>query len=212
MKKFNLEKNKIHLKGGQLDIVVGGMFSGKSSRALSILDTHASVDEKCAIIKHSSDDRCSKKKISMHNGRSIEADFVCNDLKKLWMTEGTINYILGCYCIWIDEGQFFSGTLVPFVLKLLECDKHVVVSGLNLNFHCDVYDDMAKLSMIADNVYKLKTRCMCCKNNHGIYSYMIPDKNTGDKIQIGGKEKYKIYCRSCFMKNYKKENYIKEKK
>ena len=202
------KNNKSCIDGGKLDVITGPMYGGKTAHALAILDRYASVDEKFIIIKPMVDDRCSNNEISTHSGRKIKADIISKNLNDILNSVDDLKIIWSCYCLMIDEAQFFNGSLVKFVRMCLSLNKHIVVSGLNLNFHAVPYMNMATLCMFAQQVHKLNARCMICKKSeHGTYTYMDPKCDTGNKVQIGGKEKYKVCCNACFTKNYKEENY-----
>ena len=65
----------------------------------------------------------------------------------------------------IDELQFFPKEIVPVILTLVEQGKHVIVSGLDLDFRGEPFGVMPTLMALADQTTKLTAVCASCGKN-----------------------------------------------
>ena len=94
-----------------LDIILGPMFAGKSSRILSIVSRYASLGMSVLVVKHASDVRYGNEDdVITHDQRRVPC--ICVDrLDEIPM--GSYQVII------VDEAHFFSG-LVNFVKQVVD--------------------------------------------------------------------------------------------
>lgn len=173
---------------GRIEIIIGPMFSGKTTELIRRIKRMNLADKKCLVIKYKSDNRYSVDSISTHDHQLYKASSCENllDLKNLVDSYDTIG---------IDEGQFFTDLLEFCDLCVLK-GKTIIVSGLDADFKLQPFGKIIHLIPKAESVVKLTSVCMLCKSKEGFFSQKI----SGDKdlIQdIGGSEKYISVCREC---------------
>lgn len=180
---------------GFLEIVLGSMYSGKTSRLIETYYKCLSCDIPCIVINHSDDTRYHNTQLSNHNQIMIDClqynqlhDFILN--KSNDFTAGTV--------VLINEAQFFPD-LKESVLNMVEklCFR-VALYGLDGDYERKPFGDILNLIPYCNNVIKLQAYCFDCKNgNKGIFSKRISNEK-GQKVI--GSTNYKPLCRKCFLK------------
>jgi thymidine kinase len=203
MSNINMSSNT---QSAYLEIILGSMYSGKTSRLVEIYKQCKFCSIPVAVINHSIDDRYDNEMLSTHDKVKIPcikteklfdiwADYISlednqniprvNDKFKL----GTSEVIL------INEGQFFSD-LEEFVRVLLKNGKKIYVCGLDGDFERKKFGQILDLIPLCDKVTKLTSLCSICKNGtSGIFSKRI----TLEKAQtVVGSDNYIPVCRNCY--------------
>ena len=107
-------------KGPYLELIVGPMFSGKTSYLIDIYNKYHKSNIKQIVINHSLDARYSDKKMVSHDKNEIDCIF--KDKLSDIDIDDEIKIIL------INEGQFFSN-LKCWVLKQLKRNKIIYICG-----------------------------------------------------------------------------------
>lgn len=178
-----------------LELVLGCMFSGKSSEIIRVVNRLETIQAKYMLIKPTIDDRYSYSMVQTHDNLQRKC-IVRSHLLPLFENElyKTCEYIL------IEEAQFFED-LEPFVLKAVDEDKKkVTVIGLDGDSNRNNFGEIHKLIPLCDNIRKLKAFCSLCKDGtEAIFSKRICSEK-GQTI-IGSSDKYMAVCRPCFLKD-----------
>ena len=191
-KNLNILKVKMDTPSGKLELIIGNMFSGKSSELIRRINREKSINKKIIVINYVGDNRYSSNSIATHDNLKV------NSLKLEKLNDITQNMIQQYDSFFIDEGQFFDD-LYTIVLKLVDAyHKHVVVSGLDGDSNRNPFGDMVRLIPVCDKVDKLKA--YCCKCNNGTTAPFTKKitKNGGSIIDIGGTDKYIPVCRAHY--------------
>jgi len=183
---FKIKMDKYN--NGKLELIVGNMFSGKSSELIRRINREKCINKKILVVGYIQDNRYGQNTVSTHDNLKVN----CLKLEKL--NDITENMIQQYDSFFIDEGQFFSD-LYTTVIKLVDTfKKHVVVSGLDGDFNRQPFGEILKLIPICDNLEKLKS--YCCKCNNGTDAPFTKKKSSSNSlIDIGGIDKYLPVCR-----------------
>ncbi len=185
---------------GKCEVICGSMFSGKTEELIRRLRRAQIAKLPVQVFKHSLDKRVTIEKIHAHNGDALEALALDNEERmRQALDENT--EVIG-----IDEVQFFSTAIVPFIQHLIEQQKHVIVAGLDMDFRGLPFGCMPALMALADTVTKLHAVCMSCGNDAHFTQRMVNNKPAAFKdplILIGAEENYQARCRGCFQIDYK---------
>jgi thymidine kinase len=180
------------MASGRLELIIGNMFSGKSSELIRRINREKSINKKILVINYALDNRYSTdSKISTHDNNSVKClkVFLLSELKKETLNEYD--------SVFIDEGQFFDDLYIFVYILVEELGKHVVVSGLDGDFNRNMFGDIIKLIPICDTVDKLCAYCSKC--NDGTYGPFSLKINGSDKvIDIGSEDKYLPVCRKHY--------------
>ena len=175
---------------GYLELIVGCMFSGKTT---FLLNKYNELIKKYKIIVINSilDKYSSDEYLVSHDKKKIPAIKLVNLLDSNNEIEDAMNYDI----ILINEGQFFSD-LIHFTKIALLQKKHIYISGLDGDFNRNKFGDILDLIPLADSIIKLKGECFNCKKkNSAIFTYR--KGNNTNKILIDN-DMYIPVCRNCY--------------
>jgi thymidine kinase len=175
---------------GRLELIIGNMFSGKSTELIRRINKEQSIDKRILVINYLGDNRYSSDSIATHNSVTVKC------LKVLNLYEISFDTINEHDSFFIDEGQFFLD-LYPFVIKLVDVyKKHVIIAGLDGDSNRHSFGSIIKLIPICDTVDKLTAYCKKCNNGTIAPFSMLLKPETGG---IGGSEKYMSVCRNHYL-------------
>lgn len=174
-----------------LEIVIGPMFSGKSSRILSIVSRYSALNMPILVVKHSADTRYSTNEVATHDNRRAP----CISVSKL---ESLSREVLRTYqVIIVEEAQFFKN-LVEFVRFTVDIlGKNVFLVGLDGDFNRKPFGDILNCIPMADRVEKLNALCVRCANGKEAL-FTFRDSNDDKQVVVGGSEVYRALCRECY--------------
>ena len=176
-----------------LEIILGCMFSGKTSKLIEIYKECVFCNISVCVINHSFDTRYGNKILSTHDNIAIPCIQVSN-LKDLLHSEEINNADV----ILINEAQFFQN-LKGFIFGLLEKNKKIYIAGLDGDFQKNKFGEILDLIPHADSVVKLTALCGKCKDGtKAIFSLRLAD----DICQtLVGVDNYIPVCRKCYLEN-----------
>ncbi len=188
---------------GKLDIIMGTMFSGKTSYLLNKISLFIELNLKVLYINIDFDDR-SEIEYSTHNPFLNNLDLKVRDNinKNLTMIKcrdfsniSFENYDI----IMIDEGHFFDD-IIKFTKKLLENKKHIIIATLIADFKGNKFGKVLDLIPICDEIIKLDSYCIECSKEKKIKKAIFSKRITKNKesIDIGGSDKYIAVCREHY--------------
>ena len=183
---------------GFLSIILGPMWSGKTSKIVDLYKKYNFCQVPIMPINYSLDTRYGTECISTHDERIItcETSETLSQISDICNGEETEKF-KKCKVILINEGQFFSD-IKPWVSCALEKhNKHIYICGLDGDFRREKFGDLLDLIPLCDEVVKLKAICVNCKVNQAIFTHRHIREET-DQILIGTDE-YKPLCRSCYI-------------
>jgi thymidine kinase len=182
---------------GYLELIIGPMYSGKTSKLLEIYKQCIFCDISVCVINHSLDKRYHNSMLSSHDKHMIPCLNVDN-LYNLWFNNTEDDeFIRNSEVILINEGQFF-GDLHYVVNDMLKNNKVVYVCGLDGDFERKKFGELLDLIPLCDKVTKLTSLCSICKNGTpGIFSKRL--SNETEQTVIGYKN-YIPVCRICYDK------------
>jgi thymidine kinase len=188
---------------GKLEIIMGTMFSGKTSYCLNKIALFVELNLKVLYINIDFDDR-SDLEFSTHNPIFNSIDFKkkdkINENLTMIKVRDLSNITFESYdIIMIDEAHFFDD-IIKFTKKLLDNKKHVIIATLIADYKGNKFGKVLDLIPICDEVIRLESYCIECskqkKINKAIYSKRIT-KNK-ESIDIGGSDKYVAVCREHY--------------
>lgn len=182
-----------------LEVIIGPMFSGKTSELIRLVEREVYAKRRGAIFKIAFDDRYSAKEVVTHNGLRYDAYSVANSLVGLHMIED-VTKSSSLDAIGVDEVNFFPIEIVPLLDGLAQ-KKKVIACGLNLNFRAEPFSTTMELAARADRVRYLSAVCVVCGQEATRTQRLIggrPAPRDSPTIAVGGKEMYEPRCRNCY--------------
>ena len=178
------------IMSGYLELIIGPMFSGKTSKLLEIYKQCEFCGIRVVIVNHAIDTRYGTTILSSHD----KVTAPCIRTATLDEARKT-NIFQDAEVILINEGQFFDD-LYEFVVDMLQEKKKIYICGLDGDFERKPIGTILSLIPLCDNVTKLTSLCSICRNGTpGIFSMRL----TEEKSQIlVGVDNYVPVCRMCY--------------
>lgn len=173
---------------GYLEIILGPMFSGKTSYLINLYNEYNNSNYSLKVINYSLDTRYDDKMLSSHDLIKIPCSFASKIQDEI---ETCINYDI----ILINEGQFFPD-LKERVLELVEQHhKRVYICGLDSDFKRNKFGDLLDLIPYCNKITKLNAKCEC--GQPAIHSHR---KVCSEEQVLIGSDNYEPLCRKCYYK------------
>jgi len=185
-----LDKSK---KKGYLELILGPMFSGKTSTLKKIYDQCMYCSIPIMVINYSGDKRYSSEDVMSTHDKIMIPCIMANSIIEIM--ENHSEKVSNAEVILINEGQFFTD--IEHVIPLVEdLHKRVYICGLDGDFKKNKIGSLFDLIPFCDNICKLKSLCSECRDGTpGLFSYRIT--NEVDQVVIGV-DNYKPLCRVCY--------------
>ncbi len=182
-----------------LEVIMGPMFSGKTSELIRLVEREVYAKRKGAIFKIAFDKRYSARQVATHNGLRYDAYTVASSTEGLRRIE-QITRTKRLDAIGVDEVNFFPMPVVELLDRLAD-EKRVIACGLNLNFRAEPFPTTMELAARADWVRYLSAVCVVCGQEATRTQRLIagkPAPRDSPTIVVGGKELYEPRCRNCY--------------
>ena len=176
---------------GNLHLIIGPMFSGKTSKLVSIFRTLRAYDESVCIINYAKDQRYSDNKMSTHD--NIHLDCIMTETLSCLDEETIKKYNV----FLINEGQFFTD-LYEVIMGWVEThDKTVYVAALDGDYKREGFTQVMRLVPLCDSIDKLSAVCKSCMDGTpAIFSKRTVVNDS--RILIGSSNEYISVCRRCY--------------
>lgn len=185
-------------KEGYLEIILGPMFSGKTTELIQKYKNYTYIGKKVVVLNYVADTRYHETMLSTHDKLMIPCIFI-SDLVDVYQNPQNPHYldVQQSDVVLINEGQFFQN-LYSVVKDMVDNSKKTVyICGLDGDFQRNRFGELLDLIPISNKVVKLNSLCSICKNGKmAIFSQRI----TGETSQVViGSDNYKPLCRSCYL-------------
>jgi thymidine kinase len=191
-------KKALNLKNqnsGWIEVICGGMFSGKTEELIRRLRRAKIAKLSVVIFKPQLDSRFKKEHIVSHNKTEMESILIEDPTKILKLA-------INCQVVGIDETQFFDNKIIEVCQKLVKDNKRIIIAGLDKDYQGRPFKPMPQLMAEADYLDKLRAICTRC-GSPASYSQRITQDL--EKIVLGELDKYEPRCRGCFIEPRKKQ-------
>ena len=174
---------------GLIEVITGGMFSGKSEELVRRLRRAVIARQKVQVFKPRMDGRHDPDRLVTRDNRALAARAV-TDSRELRQ-----HLDLDVEVVGIDEAQFFDHGLVDVVGDLADRGLRIIVAGLDQDYLRRPFGPMPHILALAEYVDKMHAVCVCC-GAPAHYSQRIA--GGGEQVQVGDTEAYEARCRRCY--------------
>jgi thymidine kinase len=191
---------------GRIELILGPMFSGKSTCLQMRVRRHQISKRRCLLIKYVEDTRYSRDHVATHDLQMMDA-VPCKSLSEIFgnipidgdeLKDFAGNPIIREYdVIGIDEGQFYPD-IVEWAQLLASMGKEIIIAALDGTFQMKQFGCVLQLIPMSEDVTKLTAVCMMC---HKDASFSKRITESSEVVDIGGSEKYIACCRKCYYTN-----------
>src|SRR5437764_570227 len=175
-------------KGGWIEIIAGGMFSGKSEELIRRLRRSVIARQRVQVFKPLIDDRFASEDIVSRDDRRLKAVAVGTSAELLARVE------IGVQVVGIDEVQFIDAGVVDVCMQLADAGIRVIAAGLDQDYMRRPFGPMPALLAVAEEVSKMHAVCVRCRGA-AHYSQRVSGGNA--QVEVGDSS-YEARCRSCF--------------
>ena len=178
----------------KIEIILGCMFSGKSTELLRRVKRYKAIGMKTLLINNVIDLRTGLF-IETHDGvkfSAIKLKYlmnIYNDYEDIYNQSDIIA---------IDEAQFFPD-LLHFVLKAEKDNKIILIAGLDGDSNRKPFGQILSCIPLCDSVIKLKAMDMISKDGtEAIFTKRLINDNK-KQILVGSRDKYKAVSRKNYL-------------
>ena len=175
-------------RGGWIEIIAGGMFSGKSEELIRRLRRAVIARQRVQVFKPLIDDRFATDEVVSRDDRRLKAICVATSAELLARVE------IGVQVVGIDEVQFFDEGVVDVCMQLADAGIRVIAAGLDQDFKRRPFGPMPGLLSVAEEVSKMHAVCVRCRGA-AHYSQRVSGGNA--QVEVGDSS-YEARCRGCF--------------
>jgi thymidine kinase len=172
---------------GKIELIIGPMFSGKSTRLIEQMRKYVYKAKKTIMVKYYADQRYSEK------SEVVTHDLIKYDSINCKLLRNSFETLKQYDVIGIDEGQFFAD-LVEVCEELALKGKIILIAALNGDFRMEPFPVIQRIISKADKIKLLKAYCFNCHKD-AKFSLRIVQSN--ETVLIGAGEAYKPACREC---------------
>lgn len=173
---------------GWIEVVCGGMFSGKTEELIRRARRAHIAGQELIIVKPALDNRYSETEVVSHNETSLPGITVDTADQIILLTTSA-------QVVCIDEAQFFDDRIVEVSNQLANEGKRVIIAGLDMDYLGQPFGPMPQLLAIAEYVTKL--HAICAESGMPAnFSQRITAAE--EQILVGEKEAYEPRARHCF--------------
>lgn len=144
-------------RGGWIEIIAGGMFSGKSEELIRRLRRAHIGRMRVQVFKPIIDDRFANDEVVSRDERRLKAIPVTTSAELLARVE------IGVQVVGIDEVQFFDAGIVDVAMQLADAGIRVIAAGLDQDYMRRPFGPMAPLLAVAEDVSKMHAVCVRCR-------------------------------------------------
>ena len=178
---------------GSLELILGPMFSGKTTKLIELYN-NSNENHNCLAINYELDKRYGENKIISHDKKEINS--LCITQLSQLFTEQHIEKLLKAEYLFINEAQFFTDLKlwVEFCLKIL--NKNLILCGLDLDYKREQFGELLDLTPLSKKIHKMQGKCSTQNcNNLTEFTHRI----TNDKqLILIGNDEYIPLCRKCY--------------
>ncbi len=179
---------------GQIELICGSMFSGKTEELIRRLRRAVIAKQKVQVYKPKIDTRYEEEQLTSHNGLGFEAKPVESAAGILEDLDPNTTVVA------IDELQFFANDVIGIAEELAENGKRVICAGLDTDFRGVPFGPMPDLMARAEHVDKLHAICVVCGEEASRTQRLIdgvPAAYDDPVVLVGAAEVYEARCRGC---------------
>lgn len=174
---------------GRIEVISGGMFSGKSEELVRRLRRALIAKQKIQVFKPVTDHRDPPGKLVTRDLREVAAMSVADSTELAERIDPDVR-IVG-----IDEAQFFDLGLVDVATQLADSGVRVIIAGLDQDYSRKPFGPMPAILALAEYVDKVHAVCMVC-GAAAHYSQRIAGGSS--QVLVGDLEAYEARCRECY--------------
>jgi len=178
-------------RASRVEVIVGGMYAGKTEELVRRLRRGLLAGKKVAAFKPTIDIRYSKGDIASHSGITFSSYPVqySNEILDKVRELGEVDLV------GVDEVQFFDNDISNVAEILAHEGIRVILAGLDLDYRGEPFGPVPRLLAVADSVTKVTAVCTQCGEDATRSQRIV---KSSEQVLVGSLESYEARCRSCW--------------
>ena len=180
------------MKLGKLHLIIGPMFSGKTTEMLRLANRHKVIGKKILYVNHLLNNRYNGG-ISTHDNINVEYDIQTDNLNTILS-----NILEDINVIIIDELQFYTDSYDWLINILDNYNITIICSCLNGDFMRESFEIIPKVLPHADHITKLSSLCKHC-NDGTLANFSKRLVKNNKKVLVGTDSEYEAVCRYHYL-------------
>lgn len=182
------EPSFVPQKVGWIEVICGGMFSGKTEELIRRAKRAHIAGQKVVVVKPAIDNRYNEEYVISHN-KNVLPGIIVDTADQIVLLTGEAEVVC------IDEAQFFDNQLVNVANTLANNGKRVIVAGLDMDYEGKPFEPMPQMMAIAEFVTKLHA---VCAESGAMAHYSQRVVESRDRVLVGEAEAYEPRSRHCY--------------
>lgn len=183
------------MEHGSLHMILGPMFSGKSTRLIEHIRAYKTLDYPMMVIKPDIDQRYTKENVICTHNKDTETCFMIamDQLETVF----DMREFQKARVIMIEEAQFFTN-LYKCVHRMLDnYGMQIYLTALNGDSKRELFGEVHLLLPLCHDMEWLKALCIRCKDGTpAVYSKRT--SNDDQQIVVAGKDQYEAVCQKHY--------------
>lgn len=180
----------------------GTVFSAKSLNLIATAHNYETQGKKVLLLIPIIDTR-SDGFISTRAGFKMKAEGISPETNIMEVFEAHLKVKEKIDCVLVDECQMFTEEHINQMRQIVcTYDTPVICYGLRVSYTSELFIASKRLFELADKLEEIKTICWYCKSKATHNLKLVEGKPVyqGNRIDIGGLEKYVPVCYQCYEK------------
>lgn len=175
------------------------MNAGKTAHLLQTAYNYEAADSKVALYTAAKDNRSGVGVISSRIGPQFNRD--AYTFHESTNFEQELNQLENVSCILIDEAQFLKSWQAKELHRLCHTrHQNIICYGIRSDFLGNPFEGSSALLALADSIREISTVCGCLNPaTMNIRTNTNGDRvSAGEQVLIGGNDRYRQVCSTCF--------------
>lgn len=183
---------------GSIELIIGPMFSEKSTEMISRVRRAALARQPAVIVKHRDDARYAPGAVVATHADVRQASTPGSEASApiRVVAAGALAEVEAVEpVVGVDEGQFYPD-LVEACERWAGEGRRVVVAALDGDFARRPFGQVCALVPLCEQVEKRRGVCMTCRRRESAFTLRLGPGTA--LIDVGAQEKYQSVCRACY--------------
>lgn len=182
---------------GRIELVIGPMFSEKTTEVISRVRRAALANQAAVIIKYRGDRRYEDGAVVATHADTRQGSTPGSETVApvRIVTADTLSEVdVSELVVGVDEGQFYPD-LVECCERWAAEGRRVIVAALDGDFARRPFGRVCDLVPLCESVEKRRGVCMVCRRRDSAFTQRIGHSTA--LVEIGARESYRTVCRQC---------------
>lgn len=185
---------------GTLQLIVGPMFSGKSTELLRQIHRNRSIGRTVLVVNHAQNQRYNSTGLTTHDAEFVPAEEDCVRTEQLHDLLDVTSPLHAAFqradMVVIEELQFFADAYETVTHIVRHTTKCIVAAGLIADYRREPFGDVLRLMPYADQITHLRGLCCLCRDGTpGPFTRRRTRHAAEPTMLVAAADVYEVVCR-----------------